>query len=377
MQSSRLRGVARAYLASIAFWCGMSLLMGLQYYPIDYQHLWSSLGGLLTQAGARAAALALWTPPIFYLVAKFLPYAKNRVRYFLMWTLGAPVYVVLHTGLFWLIIPPYDDALHKYVPRTFQYWIDTIRAGFAEEIFIYIAIVVAAHGYEYLKRVRRQEADRYEYQQALAASELQSLKMQLHPHFLFNTLHGIATLVEEDGRKAKAMIVKLSDLLRTAMDRDTSDLIPMEAELKFAREYLELEKMRFGNRLRVEWLIEPGTERLLVPQMILQPIIENAIRHGIASSREGGWIEVKSSVADGRLRIEVRNSNSGAATSSCGTGLGMRNVEARLRYLFADDASVRLSFSDDRTATVSMVLPALNAEPGEVQPAPAHAVLER
>ncbi|HKD77422.1 MAG TPA: histidine kinase, partial [Ktedonobacterales bacterium] len=345
MQPSRLRGIARAYLASIAFWCGMSLLMGLQYYPIDYQHLWSSLGGLLTQAGARAAALALWTPPIFFLVARFLPYAKNRVRYVLMWTLGAPVYVVLHTGLFWLIIPPYDDALHKYVPRTFQYWIDTIRAGFAEEIFIYIAIVVAAHGYEYLKRVRRQEADRYEYQQALAASELQALKMQLHPHFLFNTLHGIATLVEEDGRKAKAMILKLSDLLRTAMDRDSSDLIPMEMELRFAREYLELEKMRFGNRLQVEWLIAPGTERLLVPQMILQPIIENAIRHGIASSREGGWIEVRSSTGDERLRIEVRNSNSSAPTSSCGTGLGMRNVEARLRYLFADDASVRLSFS--------------------------------
>src|ERR1700743_3805793 len=81
MQSSRMRGIARAYLLSIAFWCGISLLMGLQYQPIDYRHFWYSLGNLLPHVAAHAAALALWTPPIFYLVARFLPYSKKRVRY--------------------------------------------------------------------------------------------------------------------------------------------------------------------------------------------------------------------------------------------------------------------------------------------------------
>jgi Histidine kinase len=319
---------------SIGFWCGISLLMGLQYRPIDTHHLWASLLDLFPQVIAHAAALALWTPPIFYLVAKCLPFAKSRVGYVVMWALGAPLFVVLHTGLFWLLIPPYDDTLHKYVSRSLQSWVDLIRAGFADEIFIYIAIVVAAHGYEYLKRVRRQEAERYEYQQALATSELQALKMQLHPHFLFNTLHGIATLVDEDGKKAKAMIVKLSNLLRTALDRDSADLIPLDSELKFAREYLDLEKMRFGNRLQVEWRIAPETHRLLVPQMILQPIIENA---------------------------EVRNSNNGTGTVSNGTGLGLRSVESRLRYLFTDDASLRLTHGEDRTVTVGLTLPALNA----------------
>jgi two-component system, LytTR family, sensor kinase len=346
---------------SIGFWCGISLLMGLQYRPIDTHHLWASLLDLFPQVIAHAAALALWTPPIFYLVAKCLPFAKSRVGYVVMWALGAPLFVVLHTGLFWLLIPPYDDTLHKYVSRSLQSWVDLIRAGFADEIFIYIAIVVAAHGYEYLKRVRRQEAERYEYQQALATSELQALKMQLHPHFLFNTLHGIATLVDEDGKKAKAMIVKLSNLLRTALDRDSADLIPLDSELKFAREYLDLEKMRFGNRLQVEWRIAPETHRLLVPQMILQPIIENAIRHGIASSRDGGWIEVTSRANEGLLCIEVRNSNNGTGTVSNGTGLGLRSVESRLRYLFTDDASLRLTHGEDRTVTVGLTLPALNA----------------
>jgi Histidine kinase len=367
MQPSQLRGIARAYVMSIGFWCGISLLMGLQFRPIDPQHLWSSLTALVPLVIAHAAALALWTPPIFYLVARYLQYAKNRVRYVLLWALGAPVFVVLHTGLYWLLIPPYDDTLHKYVARSLQSWMDLMRGGFADEIFIYIAIVVAAHGYEYLKRVRRQEAERYEYQQALATSELQALKMQLHPHFLFNTLHGIATLVDEDSTRAKAMIVKLSNLLRTALDRDSSDLIPLDSELKFAREYLDLEKMRFGSRLQVEWVIAPEAYRLLVPQMILQPIVENAIRHGIATSREAGWIEVTCRANEGLLYIDVRNSNNGMGSASSGTGLGLRSVESRLRYLFADDASLRLTYGADRTVTVSLILPALNSESDKVQ----------
>ena len=212
--------------------------------------------------------------------------------------------------------------------------------------------------------MRRQEAERYEYQQALAASELQALKMQLHPHFLFNTLHGIATLAETDPKSAKAMIVKLSNLLRTALDRDGSDLIPLEGELRFVREYLDLERMRFGSRLKIEWQIAPETCRLLVPQMILQPLVENAIRHGVSSSREGGWVEVTTSASNGILNIRVRNSVGGETSN--GTGVGLRNVEARLKYLYAGDASLRLTVAEDRIASASLVLPALNSQPASV-----------
>lgn len=141
-----------------------------------------------------------------------------------------------------------------------------IRGGFADQTFIYVAVVVAAHAYYYLKRLQREERERYKYQQALAATELQVLKMQLHPHFLFNTLHGIATLIDSDAKSAKAMIIKLSNLLRKALDRGSSDLIPLEEELKFLREYLELEKMRLGRRRRIEWQLSPEASRLLLPQ---------------------------------------------------------------------------------------------------------------
>lgn len=361
MKLLSFRGVARAYLLSTAFWCGFALLMGLQYRPFDRQHPAQWLSALLVQVALRGCAFSFWTPPIFFLVQRFLDASKHRIRYVLLWSAGAAPFVLLHCTIYWLLVPPYNDELHKFDPRSFQYWTDLIRTGFADQVFIYAAIVVAAHAYNYLRRLKTQERERYEYQQALAASELQALKMQLHPHFLFNTLHGIATLIDSDAKSAKAMIIKLSNLLRKALDRGNADLIPLDEELKFVREYLDLEKMRLGARLRVDWLIAAETNRLLVPQMILQPLAENAIRHGIASAREGGWLQIATSVENGMLTIKLCNSVGGSPSN--GTGVGLRNAEARLKYLYSGDASLSFDVSEDRIATVRLSMPALNSRP--------------
>jgi two-component system LytT family sensor kinase len=367
MQPLRLRVVARAYLMSIGFWYPLALLMGLQYLPLDWHHLGPSLRSLLLQAAAHAFVFALWTPPIFYLVGKYLGYARRQARYLLLWSFGAAPFVVVYSGLILLLNPPYDDVLRQTMPRTLPSLLQIVRSSFGDEIFAYIAIIVAAHAYEYLKRVRRQEAERYEYQQALLASELQTLKMQLHPHFLFNTLHGVATLIDSDAPCAKAMILKLSGLLRAALDRDSADLIPLEEELKFAREYLDMEKMRFGPRLNVQWSIAPETAHMLVPQMILQPLVENAIRHGIAASREEGWIEVATTNSDGKFHVRVSNSTGLSVVKSNRNGVGLRNVEARLRFLYSGDANLRLNFGQDRTAVAILSLPALQSPPAIVQ----------
>ena len=359
-----LRGAARAYLMSIVFWFGFAFLMGWQYGVLNRQNLWPSFVELLGMACVRGFALALWTPPIFYLVGKYLNFSRNRGSYVLVCVLGAVPFVLLHSGIQWALIPQFDDVQHQYMARSFHSWFEIIRTGFADQIFIYTAIVVAAHAYQYLKRLRREEREKYEYRQALAASELQALKMQLHPHFLFNTLHGIATLVDGDSKNARAMIVKLSDLLRTALDRDSVDLVSLEDELRFVREYLDLEKMRFGSRLKIEWLVPAATRELLVPQMILQPLVENAIRHGVSCEREGGWVRVEANQEDGMLEIQVRNSV-GTQTSS-GTGVGLRNTEARLKYLYSGDASLHLGVSEDRVATVRLILPALHSQPASL-----------
>jgi two-component system LytT family sensor kinase len=369
MKLLSVRGVVRAYLMSIAFWCGIALLMVLQYRPFSRQNPWVWLVDLVVEVALRGFAFALWTPPIFYLVGKNLSCSKNRVRSALLLGPGAVPFVLLQTSILWVLVPPYDTELQKFLPRSIHSWLDMIRGGFADQIFIYIAIVVAAHAYDYLKRLRRQERERYEYQQALAASELQALKMQLHPHFLFNTLHGIATLVDGEPKTARAMILKLSSLLRKSLDRDSSDLVPLGDELSFAMEYLDLEKMRFGSRLRIEWHVAPETLELLVPQMILQPLVENAIRYGVACAREGGWVAIATTQNDHGFEIQVNN-NVGSGSSQ-GTGVGLRNAEARLKYLYGGEATLHFTMTADHIATARLTLPALNtanASSGRIQP---------
>ena len=360
MKSIHFRGIARAYLMSISFWLGISLLMGWQYRLLNQQNLWPSFVELLFMAGAHAFALALWTPPVFYLVGKYLGFSGNRVRYVVLWSLGAVPFVVLQTGIQWMLIAPYDDVQQRYVSRSLHSWLEMIRTGFADQIFVYIAIVVAAHAYEYFQRARSQALESSEFQRALAVSELQALKMQLHPHFLFNTLHGISTLVDSDPARARAMIVKLSSLLRTALQQTDSDLIPLRQELKFVEEYLDLEKMRFGARLATNLRIDPDTIALLVPQLVLQPLVENAIRHGIGTSREQGWIEIASTRKNKILELQVRNSVGNKRLS--GTGVGLRNTGARLQYLYSKEASFSFTFEDDGTAVATLVLPALGED---------------
>ena len=356
MKSTHLRGISRAYLMSISFWFGISLLMGWQYGVLNPGNLWPSILDLVVKAGAHAFTLALWTPPVFYLVGKYLSSSRKRIRYVLLWGLGAVPFVLLFTGIQSILIPSYD-AQQNYISRFIHSWLEMIRNGFADEIFIYIAIVVAAHAYEYFQRARSQALEASEFQRALAVSELQALKMQIHPHFLFNTLHGISTLVDSDPARAKAMIVKLSNLLRTGFQQTDSDLIPLREELKFVEEYLDLEKMRLGARLTTNLQISPDTLALLVPQLVLQPLVENAIRHGIGTSRELGWIEIASARKNGIFELRVRNSVSSKCFS--GTGVGLRNTEARLQHLYSKEASFSFAFEADGNAVATLVLPAL------------------
>ena len=182
-------------------------------------------------------------------------------------------FMLLYACIGWCVLRS-DPALQEYIPRNGLGPLELIHQGFADQITMYLAIVVAAHAYQYFEKLRKQEMESVEFQRALAASELQALKMQLHPHFLFNTLHGISTLIDTDQASAKEMVVKLSTLLRGTLEHSSSDLIPLREELKFVREYLDLEAMRLGTRLNVEWSIDSDTGSTLVPQLILQTLVE-------------------------------------------------------------------------------------------------------
>jgi two-component system, LytTR family, sensor kinase len=361
MKLSRLRPITRSYGISIAVWCGLSVLTGWNYRIFDQGlNIPSSLTDMLLLAESRGLSYALLTPPIFYLAHRYIGSVRNRSLYVLLYCLGLVPFMLLYSCIRWIVLPPWDPALQMYVPRTKFGPLAQIHGGFADQITMYIAIVAAAHAYQYFERLRKQETEKVEFQRALAASELQALKMQLHPHFLFNTLHGISTLIDTDQASAKAMVVRLSSLLRYALEHNSSDLIPLSDELKFVREYLDLEKMRLGARLTVNWSIDPGTLRNLVPQLILQPLVENAVRHGVACSREGGWIEISAKKHTGNLELRIRNSL--GANRSAGMGVGLKNTDARLRYLYSDEATFSYAEEEQRV-TATIELPALGSDP--------------
>lgn len=347
------------YLWSFGVWAALSLLTGWQYHLFDRD--WNIPIPLLDRialAESRGLAFALLTPPLFWLVARNVARPVRSSGY-LAYVIALGPFMIVEASIRWMMYRPFLAEVRRYVPRAGDGPLQLIRSGFADQITTYAAIIAAAHAYLYLERTRRQELEQTELQRALAASELQALKMQLHPHFLFNTLNGISTLIDSDRTCAKEMIVKLSTLLRLALDHRGAHLISLEEELKFVAEYLALETMRLGERLTVKWSIGRDTRDVFVPQLILQPIVENAILHGIGSSRERGWLDIDSSRSGGSIELRVRNSV--GKNRSRGNGVGLRNTEARLRHFYGEEGALDFALSDDGTATTTLVFPALGS----------------
>jgi len=356
----RVLGVARAYLWSILIWVGFSpVLAGQDKVRLLERGQYTAYWNLLLVNGAWLLTAALLTPPIFWIVRRYPLLTSAGLPRVSGYLLGSVPYVIASACIRWIVLPPWDSPTQRFGPRTLTGLVHSTYI-FADLIWDYIVIVVAAHAYGYLKRVRDQELERAELQQALAASELQALKSQLHPHFLFNTLQGFSALTETDAARAKAMVLKLSSLLRTALEYGNSDLITLDEELKFVENYLDLEKMRLEDRLEVRWDICPETRQMLVPQLVLQPLVENAILHGVACCREGGWIHLASRRTEGFLEIQIRNSVGGKPER--GMGLGLENTRARLKHLYSNETTLSFDLGSDGVAIATLVLPAIGSQ---------------
>lgn len=202
-------------------------------------------------------------------------------------------------------------------------------------IITYAVIVALAHGALYYARSRERTRRAAVLESQLAKAELQVLKMQLHPHFLFNTLHAIAELMHEDVEAAEQMIVHLSELLRLSVDHASTEQVPLEEELQFLDRYLAIQRLRFGDRLQVEQTIDPAALGVRVPSLLLQPLVENAIRHGIAPRAEGGRLHINARRDGTSVWIEVQDDGPGPpAQGASSGGVGLANTRARLARLY-------------------------------------------
>lgn len=219
---------------------------------------------------------------------------------------------------------------------------------FATATLLYL-LAVALH-YVFLSFQSSREAETREQEAHLLAreAELKALKAQINPHFLFNSLNSISALATIDGQRAREMCLRLSDFLRSTLNLAEREMIPLGEEMALAKTYLDVERVRFGERLRVEQTLGAQCDGCTVPSLILQPLVENAVKHGIAGLVDGGWILLGARCGDGLLHIIVENDFDPEARPATRNGVGLANVRGRLRARYQNHARLATEVRDNR-----------------------------
>lgn len=310
---------------------------------------------------------ALFTPAILWLGQRFPLEKRSWLRY-------VPLHLAL-SALFSVIQLSIDSFVHLRagilgfaLGTTFrQVFSNLMVIGFHGNIVTYWSILGIQYAFRYYRRYqeREQQALRLELHAAelktqLASAHLNALKMQLQPHFLFNTLNAIMVLVrQQKGRQAEEMLARLSDLLRCVLEDVEAQEVPLRRELEYLHLYLSIEQVRFQDRLSVEITADPSLLDAAVPQMGLQPIVENAVRHGIGRSSAAGKIRITAARVDGTLELKVQDDGPGPMPPELaqGCGIGLANTRLRLHQLYGDAARLSLENSAQGGAIATMVIP--------------------
>jgi two-component sensor histidine kinase len=238
-----------------------------------------------------------------------------------------------------------------------QFW-----ARLTQNVIFYVLLLGVAHAMLYYRRYRERERAAERLTAGLATARLQALKMQLQPHFLFNTLNAISALIPADAQPARRMVAQLGDMLRISLDHEETQEVTLRDELAFLEPYLEIEKARLGDRLTVVMNINPETLDARVPHLMLQPLVENAVRHGIAPRVERGKVTISASRGAGgnNLELEIKDDGVGIERddhASPRKGVGLSNIKSRLDQLYGDAHRFELRAQPEGGAVVRLVFP--------------------
>jgi two-component system LytT family sensor kinase len=228
------------------------------------------------------------------------------------------------------------------------------------ELLVYWGLVTVFHAFDFYAKYRDRELAASRLERELAGAQLETLRLQLDPHFLFNALHSIATLIREhENEPAVKMLTDLSQLLRQSLNTSGRQKMPLDDELDILRHYIDIQETRFPDRLRVDVAVEPDVARALVPTLILQPLVENAIRHGIARLDRPGQVTIAARRDEGRLRLDVSDDGPGlgAPSREAGAGVGLDNTRARLAGLYGAAQTFALTNRAGGGVTASITLP--------------------
>ncbi|HEY0171812.1 MAG TPA: histidine kinase [Pyrinomonadaceae bacterium] len=350
--------------ARLAFLWGVWALVGLFFSSQIYFYFLGtrkqmSLPSALAWQMSAVVIFALSTPLVLLLARR---YRVERQT----WRRAVPAHLLAGTLICsaWAAFHIILDTYFNGGLATFQ-WGNLPRTIFLHldrELLVYWIIVVVSHAVDYYQRYREGEL-------RASQAQLQALKMQLHPHFLFNALHSISALVHVDPDAADKMIARLGDFLRLTLESSAAQVVPLRQEIEFLNCYLEIERIRFRDRLTTRIEVDPQVLDCGVPNLILQPIVENAIRHGVSQRAGPGHVEVRAERAGTSLRLEVRDNGRGLpegppASAAKGGGVGLANTRARLQRLYGAAHRFELANAPAGGAVVTLEIP-LQGTPAE------------
>jgi two-component system sensor histidine kinase AlgZ len=305
--------------------------------------LWGSAcvaGVLLTQGfrwtAKRRGWLALPAGPLFSRVA---------VATLLLATASCLLVVALSQAIYGSPVAPIARSFYERLAEPEQ-----LRNQFILSVVLYAAWIALYMAFAMQRR-------RHQLAQELQAAQLLLLKSQLNPHFLFNALNGLRSLIEDEPARARDAVTQLARMLRYTLASGDENLVSLERELEMVEDYLALESLRLAERLQVERQIDPEARTARVPAMLLQTLVENAIKHGIAELKQGGTLRIEAQIVEDQLRLAVTNPRPREATSTRGAGLGLQNSTERLRLLFGARGSLRLDLSQPDVAIAEARMP--------------------
>jgi two-component system, LytTR family, sensor kinase len=337
---------------------GAATAFGLSSFLQAYRlMLVNSKPGMTIEAGKLLILnLALWylpavmMPAIVWAARRFPLEAGRRVRAIAVHSAGALLFSFAHLlGLLAVRFLLWENGGKNPNATWAQYF---QRRSFEQldwSLMVYAVIVGVSHAVAYYHELQERKLKASQLETRLIEARLKTLEAELHPHFLFNTLHAISTLVHRDPESADRMISRLSDLLRITFDRSGEPKVSLKEEMDFLQKYLDIEQTRFQDRLSVHVQVEPDALDGEVPRMILQPIVENAIKHGIAGRSGGDNVQITAGLHGDRLWMQVHDNGGGlqvGTLKALRTGVGLSNTRARLDCLYG--RLYRLEFSDKR-----------------------------
>jgi two-component system, LytTR family, sensor kinase len=301
--------------------------------------------------------------PIVFLLARRFPLDRPTPGRVAAHIFAAPVLfaiaAVLRTAARWPFFgPPRDTALEAV---TFAF-----TSSLTLFVMLYALTLLLYYTVQYYRAYHSRELRASQLETMVVRARLEALRNQLQPHFLFNTLHAISALMAKDVPAARRMMTRFSDLLRLALDEPDQHEVSLTHELRFIDQYLDLQRMRYGERLQVDLDVAPSTLDCMVPRLILQPLVDNALTHGIGARSGAGRIRIAAELADGALRLDVEDDGPGLASGRgelLQEGVGLRNTRTRLLHLYGDSASLQLSDVPGDGLCVTITIPAPLSRP--------------